>query len=66
MKSTNKIFHSIISAKLLAIGLVIITATSQSQVHAQTLFPVANQQITERTAEEGRFVGKDYVYDTSE
>ena len=66
MKSTNKIFYSIISAKMLAIGLVIITATSQSQVHAQTFFPVANEQITERTTEESRFIGKDYVYDTNE
>lgn len=35
MKTTNKIFYSVILAKLLAIGLVFFAATSQSKTNAQ-------------------------------
>ena len=36
MKTANKIFYSVILAKLIAIGLVVFAATSQSKLDTQT------------------------------
>lgn len=35
MKTANKIFYSVVSAKLFAIGLVVLAATSQSKLNNQ-------------------------------
>jgi hypothetical protein len=35
MKTANKIFYSVVLAKLLAIGLVVVAATSQSKLNTQ-------------------------------
>ncbi|MES2049201.1 MAG: hypothetical protein V4447_12440 [Pseudomonadota bacterium] len=35
MKTSNKIFYSVVLAKLLAIGLVVVAATSQTKLNTQ-------------------------------
>lgn len=55
MKPANKIFYSVISAKLLAIGLVIVAAAAQSTLNTQaapsTDHHLGNEQIVPCTTE---------------
>jgi hypothetical protein len=51
MKTTNKIFYSVVLAKLLAIGLVVFAATSQSKLDTQTNINSDIAQTTSTTIE---------------
>ena len=51
MKTANKIFYSVILAKLLAIGLVVFAATSQSKLDTQTNLDRDIAQTTSTTIE---------------
>ena len=51
MKTANKIFYSVILAKLLAIGLVVFAATSQSKLDTQTILDRDIAQTTSTTIE---------------